>query len=149
MKGKGVIHSRYLNDSIYNLSDVTYKIPASGFNFNLYTISEEYIARPDLVSLDLYGTTEYADIICKLNGVSNPFELNAGMELILPNINDINKFYSGESLINEIDYKDDDQVNYYLAPIKKAKSDKTRKPNEAIIGDNRFKIDRNTGIIIY
>ena len=46
-------------------------------------VSKEYIARPDLVSLAFYKTDEYADIICKVNGISNPFELNENMVLLI------------------------------------------------------------------
>ncbi len=47
-------------------------------------VNKYYIARPDLISLAMYGTDEYADIICKYNGISNPFELNEGMVLFIP-----------------------------------------------------------------
>ena len=46
---------------------------------------EKYdIARPDLVSLAIYGTDKYGDAICKVNGISNPFELNEGMYILCP-----------------------------------------------------------------
>lgn len=47
-------------------------------------VSKEYIARPDLISLAIYGTDNYADMICKANGISNPFELNEDMILFIP-----------------------------------------------------------------
>lgn len=47
-------------------------------------VSKEYIARPDLISLAVYGKDDFADIICKVNNLSNPFELNEGMILFLP-----------------------------------------------------------------
>lgn len=48
------------------------------------TVTKEYIARPDLVSLAVYGKDDYADLICKANNLSNPFELNEGMILFIP-----------------------------------------------------------------
>lgn len=48
------------------------------------TVNKYCVARPDLVSFMLYGTDKYADILCKMNGISNPFELNEGMILIYP-----------------------------------------------------------------
>ena len=36
-------------------------------------VNEYYVARPDLISLAVYGDDKYADIICKFNGISNPF----------------------------------------------------------------------------
>ena len=49
-------------------------------------VTDDYVARPDLISLAVYGTDQYADILCKINGISNPFELNADMILLIPNI---------------------------------------------------------------
>jgi len=47
-------------------------------------VTEEYIARPDLISLAAYGVDDYGDMICKANGISNPFEVNEGMLLFIP-----------------------------------------------------------------
>ena len=72
----------YLNDTIFNLLDKTFVIPDT-FEYSVLVVDDQYIMRPDLISLDAYGDAMYADVICKLNGV-NPFEINKGMELILP-----------------------------------------------------------------
>ena len=48
------------------------------------TVNKYCVARPDLVSLMVYGTDKYADVLCKMNGISNPFELNEGMILVYP-----------------------------------------------------------------
>lgn len=42
-------------------------------------------ARPDLVSLRVYGEDTYQDQICKMNGVSNPYSLNVDDVLVIPN----------------------------------------------------------------
>lgn len=47
-------------------------------------VNKYYVARPDLLSFALYGTDMYADVICKINGISNPFELNEGMVVLCP-----------------------------------------------------------------
>ena len=60
----------YLNDTVFNLLDKTFIIP-SHFEYNIFTVSGEYIMRPDLISLDAYGDTMYADVICKINGISD------------------------------------------------------------------------------
>ena len=41
-----------------------------------------------------------------------------------------------------------DELDLNNKPIAKAKSDK-RKANDAIVGDKRFKLDPNKGIVIY
>lgn len=42
-------------------------------------------ARPDLVSIRVYGEDTYQDQICKANGISNPYSLNLDDSLIIPN----------------------------------------------------------------
>lgn len=147
---KGVFKSDYLSENILNLLDTTFIIPDS-YNYNVFEVTEEYIARPDLISYDAYGDTMYTDIICKINGISNPFELNKDMLLIIPSIDSIDKFSVNPSLkekemysVGSSDYNKSNQDQ----PIAKQKNQK-RKANEAVIGDRRFNVDPATGIVIY
>ena len=83
----------------------------------------------------------FADVICKINVISNPFELNSGMRLILPSPEYILDF--------AITPKQSESEDYNIEkPVAKQKISK-RKANEAIVGDSRFKIDSSGGIIIY
>ena len=138
---KNQIKSDYLGEVIFDLLSQTFGLPKE-FDFNVLVVSKEYIARPDLIALDAYGDTMFADVICKVNGISNPFELNEGMYLILPVPEDILKFTF------EPGPADKEESTANAAPKVKAKTDK-RKANEAIVGDARFRIDPNLGIIIY
>ena len=138
---KNQIKSDYLGEVIFDLLSQTFGLPKE-FDFNILVVSKEYIARPDLIALDAYGDTMFADVICKVNGISNPFELNEGMYLILPVREDILK------LTFEPGATDKEESTANTAPKVKAKTDK-RKANEAIVGDARFRIDPNLGIIIY
>lgn len=140
---KSTFNSDYLQEELYDLLDKTFVIPDS-YSYNIYEITQDYIARPDLISYDAYGDTMYADVLCKLNGISNPFELNEGMKLIIPSPEDIINFVvkpnseESESVINSSS----------SIPIAKPKQSK-RKANEAVIGDSRFKIDSASGVVIY
>lgn len=146
---KNTIKSDYLQEEIYNLLDLTFLIP-SRYNYNIFTVTKDYIARPDLISYDAYGDETFADIICKVNGVSNPFELNEGMKLIIPSPENILDFtrkvqkYPGEDLYNSTN----DAAVTSMQNNAKTKRSK-RQANEAIVGDKRFKIDAAAGIIIY
>lgn len=142
---KSTIKSDYLQDTVYNLLDSTFELPKSGFSFNIFEVTKDYVARPDLISYDIYGTDFYADIICKLNGISNPFELNEGDILIIPSLSYITKFNQSPP-ISELEK--DDNISEQLSPKAKTKNEK-RKPNEAIIGDKRFTIDPKKRVIIY
>lgn len=142
LNNKTIIRSDYLNDSLYNLLDQTFEIPLTGFSFNVLLVDEEYIARPDLISLDAYGDSQYADIICKLNGISNPFELNKGMEIIIPTASTIDSFRVKPGIYD----KEDIPIKQTTArSIKSVK----RKANEALISDTRFRIDASNGFVIY
>lgn len=139
---KNILKSEYLNEDIYNLLDMTFEIPEN-FSFDIIKVESKYIARPDLLSYDLYGTDMYVDILCKLNGISNPFELNEDDLIIIPSASDIEYFIT-KSKISE---KETDKNNI-ITPKAKQKNEK-RKPNDAIIGDKRFTIDTKKRVIIY
>ena len=144
LNDKGEFKSDYLQDNIINLLDTTFEFPDS-YTYNIFEVTEDYIARPDLISYDAYGDAMYADVICKLNGVSNPFELNEGMKIIVPTPDDISRF------IIEPSIKDKDSnwgPSGGVSDSTKTKKSK-RQANEAIMGDTRFKIDKANGVIIY
>lgn len=140
---KRPIKSEYLGEEIYNMLDYTFEIPKK-YSYNVFVVTKEYIARPDLISLDAYGDSMFADIICKLNGISNPFELNEGMYLIIPAPEHILDFTFVPSN-KDLDHNWGPQINSGDLKTKRTK----RQANEAIIGDKRFKIDTSRGVIIY
>jgi len=140
---KSEIKSEVLNEKIINLLDKTFRIPPE-FDYNVVEITKDYVARMDLLSKQLYGTDKYQDVLCKLNGISNPFELNEGAIIVCPNITDISLFY----YLENPDEKDPASLDAAKQPIAKGKKEK-RKPNEAVIGDKRFKIDSTRKVIIY
>lgn len=140
LNSKTTIYSDFLKESIYNLLDKTFEIPQS-YNFNIFKVTKEYIARPDLISLDAYGDANFADVICKINGISNPFELNEEMKIILPSPEYIMSFLTTPTYEEKDDYEE-------TTTITKTKKSK-RKANESILGDTRFKIDKVSKIIIY
>lgn len=138
-KDKSEIKSEYLGSTMYNLLDKTFEIP-SVFKFDVIKVSNQYIARPDLLSYDLFGTDMYADVICKVNGISNPFELNEGDLLVVPSTQELSRFFVKPIIL--------EQNNTINSPVAKPVQSK-RKPNEAVIGDKRFTIDKQKRVIIY
>lgn len=46
--------------------------------------TEEY--RPDLISYQYFGTSEYSWVILAANDLSTPFEMKFGMKLLIPSI---------------------------------------------------------------
>ena len=143
LNNKTHIYSDWLQDDILNLTDQTFVIPQS-YQYEILEVTEKYVARPDLLSKDIYGDTIYSDILCKLNGISNPFELNEHMLLVIPSPDCIMDFMK---TLTSADI-DDNGNESIVKPIAKQKNQK-RKANDAIVGDKRFSIDKANGIVIY
>lgn len=111
-------------------------------------VNEYYIARPDLISLAVYGTDEYADVICKLNGISNPFEINENMVLYIPSLTDVINVFrtSGEGVCELID--NNSSIRKKKNNLTKQKSD-ARSPSMAVVGDTNYIIDKSLGLVFY
>ena len=141
LANKSTIKSEYLKEEIYNLLDTTFVMPDE-FDFEIVRVTEDYIARPDLISIAAYVDSDFTDIICKINGISNPFELNEGDILVIPS-------YDYISYFNNIPSAEDKEASIENnTPKSKTKTEK-RKANESIIGDKRFHIDPSRRVIVY
>jgi hypothetical protein len=57
-----------------------------------YIVTEDTCMRPDLISNIFYQRTDFADLILKYNGYSNPFSLNIGDVIRIPDGETILKF---------------------------------------------------------
>lgn len=53
-------------------------------SYNVYKVPKDYIMRPDLISQSVYNNSLYAEIILKFNGISNPFTINEGDVILIP-----------------------------------------------------------------
>ena len=144
LNNKKEIFSDWLQCKVMNLGDISFIVPST-YDYEILEVTEKYIARPDILSYDIYGDSIYADLLCKLNGISNPFELNKGMILVIPSPSNIMDFMHTPT-IAECDSSIDNSNNN--KPIAKQKNEK-RKANEAVVGDVRFRIDKTKGIVIY
>lgn len=117
-------------------------------NYTLIEVTKEYIGRPDLISYALYHDDMYADILCKINGVSNPFELNEGMVLVCPSENFINRFNKLENSTLDGFAEDTDTLQKKYKTFKKQKNEK-RSPNEATIFDHKYTKIEGTNLLVY
>lgn len=110
-------------------------------------VNKYYVARPDLISLAFYGTDEYADIICKINGISNPFELNEDDMLDIPSAESIRYYSRPNSNKSEL-VKDGSNIGK-AKKSKQKQLDKKRSPAEQVVGDKNYIIDRSMGMVFY
>lgn len=142
INNKKEFFSDWLQEKLLNLNDPTFVIP-DRYEYEILEVTERYVARPDILAKDIYGDSIYSDLLCKLNGISNPFELNKGMILVIPSPDCIMDFMHTPT-IDELD----SNIDTNNKPIAKQKNEK-RKANEAVVGDSRFRIDKTKGIVIY
>ena len=111
------------------------------------TVVDDYVARPDLISLAVYGTDEYADIICKINGISNPFELNTGMILLIPSLSNLTFFYTNRPASATFE-SDSTPISSTKKNFQKTKAER-RRPSEQTVGSKNFVVDLSNKMIIY
>lgn len=52
-------------------------------------VSEDFEMRPDLIALAALGSVNYADVLMKFNSISNPYSIQRGMLIFVPNIGDV------------------------------------------------------------
>lgn len=145
LTNKQIRFSKRFRENMMDFFGESFILP-DNFSYRTVEVSPEHIARPDLVSKSIYGTTIYGDVICRINGIQNPFELNEGMILYVPEIQDMDKFLIQADKEENIEDNEDD-IRSNKPSYKKPKE--KRAPNEAIIGDSRFKIDKTNRVIIY
>lgn len=113
-------------------------------------INEYYVSRPDLVSLAVYGDDKYGDIICKINGISNPFELNEDDIIFIPNLDYVISAVKSNNLSSDLveDERNDHIEKKDRNNFQKRKNEK-RSPNEQLIGENNYIIDKSLGVVFY
>lgn len=71
---------RDLTETMFNL------LNRNSVSFNVFRVPREYVMRPDLISKVVYNNTIYAEMILKYNGISNPFSINEGDYILIPNL---------------------------------------------------------------
>ena len=158
---------------------VTYKDLSVNINNQLnynkgsfVVVEQEYIARPDLISLAIYGDDKYADLLCKINGISNPFELNKNMIIYAPDIYLVSKSFKGSNLTSDVldefkslnKTKTNSKSNYTINQTTSQNSEETiskqkkklqkyknerRSPGDQTVLDKNYIIDKTLGVVIY
>ena len=127
------------------LSDVIKKeVPLRG---KTIVVTKDYVARPDLVAFVSYGTDAYGDLVCKLNGISNPFELNEGMILFIPYIDSLQDIIKVSGTTSELvspnsktnsNGQDDNIFGEYFSSMLANGRMKQEKTDDTIVKDKRI-----------
>ena len=149
LKNKGKLYKKNSNGTAEEFLDLLTKSCNSMDSTagDIIIVNNHYISRPDLISLAVYGSDEYADLICKYNGISNPFELNENDVIVLP------QYHEFQNLIDTVNNTTSELVNDDVSDntnysSNKKKSDR-RSPAQTTTGDKNFIIDKSLGVVFY
>jgi hypothetical protein len=94
------------------------------FNFSIYRVPFDYQMRPDLISQAMYNNTLYTEYILKYNGISNPFTIDQGDVIAIPNLDSAKKNTKTQSdVIEGSDAKRIRNSYKYIDPTKIPKRD--------------------------
>lgn len=118
---------------------------------SLLVVNKYYVARPDLISLAVYGDDQYADLLCKVNGISNPFELNENDVIILPHV---------ETLLSLVDVEPTEStfvgindspelITSFMETTLQKEVNSSRSPNEQVKGMKNLIVDEENGLLLY
>lgn len=127
------------------------------------TVDEQTAMRPDRISFLAYGIIGYADLILKFNAISNPFSINVGDIILLPDIEFVLKTVNQVQEIvfkqqrnripaatsNKLPKKDNNRIERLrqLASKYKNATKEVRSPNRLAPGDSN--IDRRDGLLFF
>jgi hypothetical protein len=90
----------------------------------VFLIEEKHLCRPDMLSFDAYGNSEYVDIILKFNHISNPFSMELYDLIVVPKLNTALKFYRKDQL--KTDKMLNDTKGLFIDPTRASKKDQER-----------------------
>ena len=125
--------------------------PSVGISGSFLVVNKYYVARPDLISLAVYGDDKYADILCKINGISNPFELNENDVIILPHVETLMNITNIEPVESVfVDGNNNNElVTGFMDTELQRDINSSRSPNEQTKGMTNIVVDDENGIILY
>lgn len=150
-------------DSVLDLTRASIKWTKSVQVKNAIQITSDLAMRPDIIAKVAYGDSGMLDYILKFNGISNPFSIQEGDILFIPESEDMKLSFVGTPLeiypglnmsnasaqgssmiaIADLNKKDQKRLEY----LKKIAIDSVVMPNEALPGSSEAKI-RN-GVVIF
>lgn len=147
-KPKITLNKKNLKDvELLDLTVLTFVKNNFSFFENL-SLTDEYIGRPDKVSYTLFGVVEYVDAILKISEISNPFSLNVGDVIRVPDLKSINSSVQNNNIQSMSDEIRKQYIDVKKKPIKDFKLNKLREeiekaalpPNVSEFGSKQIEI---------
>jgi hypothetical protein len=81
-------------DQCLDLLQSSYKPGISITLMDIHVVTEKTAMRPDLISIQYYGTPKYIDLICEINNIYNPFSIKEGDVLGIPSVSNDDQLYA-------------------------------------------------------
>lgn len=83
MKYRSIENKRYVDNKL-RITEPTVIFADSVSTIAEHIVDSTQVGRIDLVSIEYFGTGDYSDLILKYNNISNPFSINEGDVLNIP-----------------------------------------------------------------
>lgn len=125
-------------EEYFDLSAPSFTYDGAAGVRSIYYVTQETEGRPDLISIEFFGSAEYIDAICITNNIFNPFSIKEGDVLVIPNLENEDLHYSKPkqwsrddrvtSQYNNIDLQSQPDQNRIQRLIKKAQGSKNPAP---------------------
>lgn len=131
---------RDLTQSMFDLNNLNF------VSYSPYRVPADYVMRPDLISKAVYNNTKYAEIILKFNGISNPFSINEGDLILIPDLDSAQETVKKTSGNSTNDIANKIRNSYkYIDPLKIPSNSKSRQnfDNRNIKSDNESTLPPN------
>jgi len=80
-------------EQYYDLTAPSFKYKAELGVKALHYVTIDQVGRVDKISQLYFGVGEYVDAICVINNVFNPFSIQEGDILVIPNLNQLDQVY--------------------------------------------------------
>lgn len=110
---------------IRDLTKSIFDFQAEAFlTYKAYRVPAEYVMRPDLISQTAYNSNNYAELILKYNGISNPFTIDKDDVILIPGLEGAKQGLKNQGALVDKDNADRVRRAYkYIDPTKKPDSD--------------------------
>jgi hypothetical protein len=97
---KPIVTDEITGEKYYDLSTPIFRYNQT-YIVGIYYVTDEDEARPDLISTKYFGSPSYLDAILIFNRIYNPFSLQKGDLLLIPDVTDESSVYQKPPSYNE------------------------------------------------
>lgn len=133
LKQEMLRNGEYMIDFAENNFEVNYLDPFLKIQ-RIFLVEDRHICRPDLLSWESYGSTDYISEVLKFNQICNPFSMELYDIIIAPTVESLARFYK-KGKINSQQILDTKAL--FLDPTRASQKDTNRLNQLAKIAQKR------------